>query len=255
MGILANVLQKQLDVVREIELAPVGHTWVVANPGGEPQALTGIDVRHHSSGRRCLHWQLWHAALEALNGEDDVEMLVYGSHLSDPWAVEEPLCGSATRLQEHQVVDVGPLSHLVFRHTQDASHLELVLLPFRSAHQDSLKWLGLIKECAGAVPTLWVVSANSLVKFGPLRRVVEEVVHEVAGKVTEEDAAKSQQPPRGPALHDGIPGSQLVRDLEAGVGSRVSAMLPCAHLCAHLGPDDDVGRVFRGIGDGDVLSK
>ena len=41
-------------------------------------------------------------------------------------------------------------------------------------------------------------------QFGLLRRVVKEIVHEVASKVPEKDAAKPKQAPRGPTLHNSI---------------------------------------------------
>ena len=45
-------------------------------------------------------------------------------------------------------------------------------------------------------------------QFGLLARVIEEVVHEVASKVAEQDAAKPEQAPRGPTLYNSISGSQ-----------------------------------------------
>mmetsp|Transcript_71782 Transcript_71782/g.168036 ORF Transcript_71782/g.168036 Transcript_71782/m.168036 type:complete len:303 (+) Transcript_71782:929-1837(+) len=241
--------KKKLDVVRKVELAvAASHSWAVTDPSCQSHALASIDVGHCVLRPRSLHWKLRHATLEALYGEHNVELLIHGPHCRNARAIQEPLSGSTTRLQQPAVVNLCPVRELVLRHAKHANHGELAIL-LRPADKDPFQRASLVEKGTSTVSALRVFPSNPLVQLRLLRWVVEEIVHEMPCQISKENAAKTEEPPRGPAFHDRISGSELVQDLKARVRGGVGALLPRPHF----GPDNDIARVVRRVVDGDVL--
>mmetsp|Transcript_98043 Transcript_98043/g.120073 ORF Transcript_98043/g.120073 Transcript_98043/m.120073 type:complete len:251 (-) Transcript_98043:397-1149(-) len=176
--VLTNCIEQYLDVLHQLKftLSRI-HVLIglVAPPVWQTQSLSRInhDQRLTATG---YHRQ---AALEALNGQDNIEVLIKVTQLLNVWSIEIPLSGLAHGVQDRPKLECGPGCKFILWKSNNEHNVEVhgnPLVRLWSDHHEAVKRSAALPECNAAVPFCRIISTNLLMDCHWRKCIMKEIV-------------------------------------------------------------------------------